>query len=238
MWHRPEWWVWLVAAISWLILIGNSVAGYVSPTSGAHDHHHMHSEPGLGSQILAGSIHWELMVLAMMLPIIIPSVKGVALRSLWRRRHRGVAGFLIGYMLPWTLIGILVCSILALASGLDLKWQAAVTAAVFVLAAVWQFSKYKKRAMTLCHRTMPLAPRGLKADRDCIKYGWRIGFSCCVNCLVLMIACTLAAHHPVALAVCGYLGYSEKYSWKPSPRLASAGILGLAVLFGSTPFIR
>lgn len=240
VWHHPEWWLWLVSAVAWVMLIGNNVTLLVSSESsvGGHDHHIHSASSSILASVLAGSIHWQLMVVAMTFPMLAPVVRGVAFRSLWRRRHRAIVAFLIGYLSTWTVIGFVVAGLLVIAPGLAGKWQAGLTVAAFALAFVWQFTRTKKRAMIKSHATMPLSPHGMKADRDCLIFGWRIGRTCNLNCWILMTACTLAAHSIIALAVCGYIGYSEKYSWRPNTKLTSLGIVGLIVVFGSPLITR
>ncbi len=57
---------------------------------------------------------WMLMVVAMMFPLVIGSVRTVAARSLWRRRHRAIAGFLTGYAGAWFLVGLVASMLIAL----------------------------------------------------------------------------------------------------------------------------
>ena len=79
-----------------------------------------------------------------------------------------------------------------------------IAAAAFLGAAAWQLSPLKRRALIACHRTLPLAPRGWRAHRDCLRYGWIIGCSCLWSCALLMIACAVAGHSlPVMLTATG-----------------------------------
>lgn len=247
LWRRPEWWALGLAAAAWAALVAADLAGHgAHGTHGAHaaggaHGHHGHAMPGGGdaaapgaaflAAVLRDTAHWQLMVLAMMLPVIVPSLRTVAFRSLWRRRHRAVAGFLAGYLAAWGLAGLAVCVLLA-AAPVPREWQAGAVAAAFVLAAGWQWTRLKRRALVACHRTMPLAPSGPRADRDCVAFGWRIGGSCCLGCWALMVACTLAGHSTLALAACGGIGLAERYSWRPNTKLLAAGILALALVFG------
>jgi predicted metal-binding membrane protein len=217
---------------AWAVLIATNVGGLGTKTADAHRHH----MDGIGTSILLGTAHWQLMVLAMMLPVVVPSLRAAAFRSLWRRRHRAVAGFLVGYLTVWALVGLAVCCILAWAPKLTHEWQREAAAGAFLLAACWHWSRIKQRALVACHRTIPLAPSGLRADRDCIVFGWQIGCACCLSCWVLMVACTLTGHSSVALLVCGLIGLAERYSWRPNTKLISFGILGQALAFGLLGF--
>lgn len=231
-WNHPEWWALGLAISAWATLIALNVGGLRTPSTDAH-RHHMGS---VSASILMGAAHWQLMVLAMMLPIIVPSLRVAAFRSLWWRRHRAVGGFLLGYLAVWTFVGLAASCLLAWAQNLTYEWQGEATAATFLLAACWQWSRIKQRALVTCHRTIPLAPSGLKADRDCVVYGWQIGCSCCLSCWALMIACTLTGHSIVALLACGSIGLAERYSWQPNSKLIGLGILCQALVFGFAGF--
>jgi hypothetical protein len=226
-WHRPEWWALGLAAAAWALLLAANLRTAVA----AGSHAHGHAAGGAGTALVAATAHWQLMVVAMMLPVVVPSLRFVAFRSYWRRRHRAVTGFLAGYLGVWALAGVAVSLPLAAAPGLAGRWPAAAVAGAFLLAAGWQWTRVKRRALVTCHRTAPLAPGGWRADRDCVLFGWRIGGSCCLSCWPLMLACTLAGHSTPALLVCGWIGWVERSSWRPNTRLLSAVIAALAVVF-------
>ena len=110
-WH-PEWWVYVVAGASavLLVLISLGAAGGAPAME-----HHMH--PGMSGMSMPSESespvaawsgawgHWALMVGAMMLPVAAPHVRVVAVRSLWSRRHRSAGLFLVGYLALWLLAG-------------------------------------------------------------------------------------------------------------------------------------
>ena len=73
-WRHPEWWVILIAAAAWALILRHAT--------------HAHTVPGVGHTIIAAAV----MVAAMMLPLTLANVRHVALSSLWRRRHRAAAG--------------------------------------------------------------------------------------------------------------------------------------------------
>ena len=182
-WRQPEWWSLAIAATAWVLMIR------------AHASGHAHHVPALTS--------WILMTLAMMLPMVIDPIRTAAKRSLWRRRHRAMVAFLIGYVGCWILLGLVV---LQIPHG---KWAAAIA---FVVAAVWQFTRAKRRALIACHRTMPLAPRGWRADRDCVRYGILTASSCIVSCWALMLACALSGHALLVTVGATAIGLTERYA--------------------------
>ena len=205
VWRHPEWWALALCAVAW--------AAMFRP----------HAQHG------ARLTNWIVMTVAMMLPLVIGPARFVAERSLWRRRHRAIAGFLIGYLAMWVFVGIAV-------SFLE---PGPVPAAVaFAVAGVWQLTRTKRVAMAACHRAMPLAPHGWRADRDCIGYGLMVGTYCVVSCWALMLACALMGHHLVAMAGISAFLYADRYM-RPRRLLFSAilfaAAVGVLVFFSLSP---
>jgi predicted metal-binding membrane protein len=191
-WRHPEWWSLAASAAAWLALALGASAG-----------HH--------ASAWDSASRWLLMIVAMMVPLVLGSVRVAAERSLWRRRDRAMALFIVGYLAPWLPVGLLAS---ALAAHVPLE-SPAVAAAAFGVAAAWQLTPMKRRALLACHRTAPLAPRGWRADRDCLRYGSMIGQSCLVGCWALMLACHLAGHGITTMACVGAVGVVERYIARP-----------------------
>lgn len=169
------------------------------------------------------------MVVAMMFPMVIEQVRFTAARNLWRRRHRAIAGFLLGYLGTWMLFGVAVSA----ASGLLPTQSRMWAAAGFFAALPWQFTPAKRRALTGCHRTMPFAPGGWRADRDCLRYGCAVGRSCVVSCWVLMLACALAGHGLAAMAGAAAVGWAERNRTRPGQPVLCAVIAALALAYAA-----
>lgn len=145
-------------------------------------------------------VDWAVMVAAMMLPLVFDHLQYAATRSLWRRRQRAMLGFLCGYVAVWMLAGI---AAMAAASVL--------TATVAVaIAFLWQLTPWKRRALVACHRTMPLAPEGWRADGDCLRCGWSIGSACVVTCGAMMLACVAIGHSLPAMVVVTMIAAVER----------------------------
>ena len=166
------------------------------------------------------------MVLAMMVPLQRFSIRVTATRSLWRRRDRAIGGFLIGYLSPWLLVGGCVAA-LEVALG-RLPWLGGVG---FGIAAVWQLTPVKARALRACHRSVPLAPRGWRADRDCFRFGWLTGGQCVLSCWALMLACVLAGHSLTAMVCVSIVGVAERYVFRPRQRAIFSPLLGIALVY-------
>lgn len=145
-----------------------------------HRHHHEAAAAGT-------LLHWTGMIAAMMFPLLIGNVRFVAGRSLWRRRHRAIALYLIGYLAPWLVYGAVAMVTLRY---LSLPESAA---AAFVIAALWQITPWKQSGLRDCHRTDPLAPFGWRADADSLRSGARSARSCLLSCWALMLPCAAGA---------------------------------------------
>jgi predicted metal-binding membrane protein len=226
-WRYPEWWTIALSAAAWGVLVAQELAG-----PGGH-HQLDQAAPGGLSAWLQHTGSWLLMVLAMMLPLVLFSVRVTAVRSVWRRRDRAIGGFLMGYLSPWLLAGALI-AVLDVTLGLDrwlqlLPWLGGVG---FGGAALWQLSPIRLRALRACHRTLPIAPRGWRADRDCFRFGWLIGGQCLVSCWALMVACVLAGHSLAAMVPVGGLGVAERYFMRPRQRALFSPLLGIALAYG------
>lgn len=138
------------------------------------------------------------MVLAMMLPVIAPQARQVAMRSLWRRRHRAMIGYLSGYLLVWAAVGVAIVGALHAA---DLAHPpVGVTVAALAAAALWQTSRPRRRVMRRCGSVQLGAARGLAADRDCAAAGSRSGLLCAFTCGPVMLAMAVGHHYPVLMA--------------------------------------
>jgi predicted metal-binding membrane protein len=164
------------------------------------------------------------------------SVRATAARSLWRRRHRAIGAFLAGYLGPWIAFGLA-----ASAAATTLRAQSppspALAAAGFVAALLWQVTAMKRRALVACHRTLPLAPDGWRADRDCLRYGWMVGRSCLVSCWALMLACALAGHSLPAMIGATGIGWAERNTARPNQFLLCACIVALALSCAVAPYV-
>lgn len=210
-WQWPEWWVAFFCAFGWYAMAVHSLR------FSSHGVHHRMS--------FFGELqYWVLMVLAMMLPFTRNSVRTVAFASLWPRRHRAIAFFLFGFLLPWTFLGVAA----ALLRGQSWSRNSAAPALMFFLASLWQFTPFQKRALVDCHRTAALAPLGWRADQDCLCFGARIGIACVANCWPLMLACALTGHGAVAMVGGMGLGLAERLPFRPASRWVIFGCLALA----------
>ncbi len=229
--RRPEHWLLGASLLAWSALLVMTWGGDPAGAAGGHRHAPAGSAPiaALGAHLG----HWMLMVVAMMLPLVFDPVRTVWSRSFRQRRGRAVCGFVVGYLSLWAATGLAVSTVLAVASSVGPS-PSTLAAVLFLLAAAWQGSRGKKRSLVACHATAPLAPRGMRADWHCVRYGLQIGSACAASCGLLMAACAATGHHLGVMLVCFWIALAERLAYRPSPRLlAAAGAgLGLAALAG------
>jgi hypothetical protein len=207
----PEIWMLAVSAAAWLVLVARA---------GVPSHH---AGPA------ANWRHWMIMVVAMMLPLQIDGVRLTSERSLRLRRQRAILGYLLGYLGVWALAGALLAWGFA-SWGIShrIEWTQG-TAIGFLLASAWLVSPWKAAAARMCHRTMPLAPVGWRADRDCLWSGCLSGCSCALNCWPLMLVCWLSAHSLIAMILAFGLGCVDRHG-APKYRLHATAAAAFGVL--------
>ena len=171
-WSHPELAAAAVAAGAWALLLGHA----------QHPH-------GPGEPYLANLSGWTVMAVAMMVPGALADVRIVALSSMWPRRQRTIAVFLGSYVCVWIAFGVVAVAVAAEAS----------VGVLLALAAAWELSAWKWRAVRRCHLIEALPPRGASADAACARAGLRYGWRCVVSCWPLMLAMAAAGHQAIAL---------------------------------------
>jgi predicted metal-binding membrane protein len=140
-----------------------------------------------------------------------PMLRYVAARSFAFRRMRALALFVIGLLCPWLAAGVLGVALLAAAPAPGGRFGAI----AFVLAALWEITPFKRRALRRCHRTMPLAADGWRADRDCFAFGCARGQDCLIGCWAMMLAVMFADHAPAAILVTQAMAFAQRRVREP-----------------------
>ncbi len=222
---HPEWWAAALAATAWAALFVSTIRDLAAEGLSGHDH-------GLGptSSRSPGAVlaAWAVMSVAMMVPLVVPTVRHVALSSLWGRRHRAAAAFLGGYLAVWTAAGLVIMGIVAALAALAGATVARATA--FGGAAVWQLTPFKRRFLRRCAYTSPLSPTGWRADRDCARFGGRIGLTCVATCWALMAATVASAHTLEMMLAVFAVQLHERYRRRPSLQSGALATAALGVL--------
>jgi hypothetical protein len=217
-WAHPEWWSIALSVAAWASLAAS--AGVV-----AFAGHHVTTHATASFVAYAGD--WLLMVVAMMFPLSVGAIQATAARSLWRRRHRAIAWWLVGYLAPWSGLGFSLWLITATLFTGDQSAPGVLIALAFAAAAIWHTTPTRARAVSGCHRTQPLAPTGWRANYDCVRYGWATGTNCVVACGALMAACSLLGHGLgglMAMVSVTAISLAERYMVRPDRRLLAAAV--------------
>lgn len=165
----------VLAAVAWVALL------LPAATAGGHVH--------AGPPTLSG---WVLMCVAMMVPVVLPAVRHVAVNSLRRRRVPAMGTFLLGYLAVWVLCGVVLVSAFARLPPLPLL------VAVLLAAVLWQLLPARGACLRACHRTIPLPPTGWRAAVGALRFGLWHGVACLGVCGPLMAVMAVpGTHHPL-----------------------------------------
>lgn len=239
--RRPTLWVELGVGAAWIALIlGSALAQGSSPAPawangalwvceiGSHGDGTGRAGGGAeGGSFLAGGPMWVLMATAMMVPASMPAVSHVGTKSLFWRRRRATAEFLAVFLALWIAVGAVVLEPLSAWGPVGSTYG---LAAALALAALWQLTPLKRKAMLACHRSRPLPPRGWRASAGVADFALHNGSACVASCWAMMLAASLAG--PTSLLwMGGMTGVMAAEKVAEKPRSASrrvAALLGLA----------
>jgi predicted metal-binding membrane protein len=185
---------------------------------------------GSASVIAGGAISmWALMVVAMMLPSSLTAVRHVGAGSLRWRRRRAMLTFVVGYLGVWVAFGGVVVLVLSVGPRFDTEL---VGAGALLLAAAWQLTGYKRRALGDCHRPARLPPRGWRATAGVLRFAWLNSLACVRSCWALMLAMALARSMTIfwMVAITGIVTV-EKFAAKPRQAARVSAVLLAAGAF-------
>jgi predicted metal-binding membrane protein len=227
----PEWWLSLVAAGGWLTLTAHtasSLAGRHRALAQTVASNHEHLASGLAGPF----VMWAAMI-AVMLPLIAPNVRYVAMRTPAPRRFRAAVDVVVGWLAIWAVAAV----VLADASWLATRALGAkIAIAGFVaLAIVWQYSRLKQLSVARCHRVFapPLDPAS--AAGACRGFGILLGTDCVASCWAVMALMAVAGHSLFAVAPAFWILWSERrlralHDPQPGQAAAVIAFAGLATL--------
>jgi predicted metal-binding membrane protein len=170
---------------------------------------------------------WELMVIAMMGPALLPAVGHASMNSLPWRRRRAMVEVVSAYLAVWTVFGFI-----ALGALRPLRDARAPLVVVLAFAALWELTPSKRRALRDCHRVVPLPPRGLGAEAAAVRFGLRQGTACMRSCWPLMLVMALLPMGQLWWMVgLTALVTSERFLDRPQHvRRVAAGALAIAAV--------
>jgi len=156
---------------------------------------------------------WSLMAAAMTLPTAMPATQHVAVNSFQRRQWAAVAEFAAVYLGVWLIFGIAGTAALSLLPSAS---PHTVFAFVLTLAAAYQLTPLKRRALNRCHRSSPLRPSGTRAVTTLARFAWINGSGCVGSCWAAMLVMLVAptARFGCALGLTAAMTY-EKLTRRP-----------------------
>jgi predicted metal-binding membrane protein len=208
--YSPHTWVYVTAAVAMIAVVVEHLRSHLGATQ-----HGMADMPGMAATRDIPEMHhvttslavswgwWVAMTAAMMLPVAAANVERIAAASLWRRRHVAPVEYVAGYLGVWSLYGLTVIWVVATV------WPAGVPALApaiaLVVAAVWQVTPVRKRALRSCARPAYVNVRGWRADRDCVLGGVAHGRRCVLTCAAAMAVMALAHSMILMLLLTGLL---------------------------------
>ena len=212
----------------------------------------MHAGPGgdlgsLGFYVTA----WIVMMAAMMFPSIAPMVRTYALVQ--RRRAAlgraegtaGIAAFVSGYLIAWTLFGLSAYAIFATVESLSLdalSWDGAgryLAAGVLAAAGVYQLTPAKDACLTRCRGPLDfLMERWRDGARGAVRLGVEHGAWCVGCCWALMAALFALGVMSVGWMafIAGLIATEKLLPWQPLPsRVIAATLAVLAIAVAAVP---
>jgi predicted metal-binding membrane protein len=196
---RPEWRIAVLALSAWLALLAGLGL------------HRTHLGPDHSPvDVLAGVPGWSVMVVAMMVPVTLPAVRYVGLNSMRSRRQRAMALYTAVYVGAWAVLGITALGADHLVREHLGLGDRAVLALTLAAAAAWQLTRAKRRALFACGTTVPLPPRGLRADVGCVRYALLQAWRCIQSCWALMLVMVAVGHSPPWMAALTALVVAEE----------------------------
>ncbi|MFF9159158.1 DUF2182 domain-containing protein [Streptomyces longwoodensis] len=230
-------------AVAWAMVLVIAATAWVLTVGQALD---MDVEPGtMGMALPLFLVLWLAMTAAMMLPSVAPVAvtwaRGIARRSSGAVRALRSTEFIAGYLVAWTVVGLLAYGGLTLTGDLvdrDPDAGRWIGAAAFALAGLYQLGPLKN--ICLRHCRSPMAQLVHYASyrprmRD-LRVGLHHGAYCVGCCWALMVVLIpLGVMNIVAMAGLAALIFLEKL-WYRGPRLARVAGVAFLVLAVLAPF--
>jgi predicted metal-binding membrane protein len=186
---------------------------------------------------------WVVMMAAMMLPSFAPTA--AVYTALVRREPSRVLLFAAGYLLVWSVAGVLAYGLFELGKSLfssALAWPSGgrwLAAAVLLLAALYQLTPFKRAFLTRCRSPLRFLHASWREDRfGAFAMGLRNG-GWCLGCSWALMA-ALFALGVMSLTWMGLIAvlvaFEKVGPWRRGARLATAGVLVvLAVVILTVP---
>ena len=236
----PERWVWLVAALGWVVLTAPLWGHLLGWHPSVDEHHTGATSPAgmptdmpmtatagpswlyeLGRHLLM----WTAMVLATMLPLVAWNLRQVGLRSPRTRRTIATVEVAVGWIAIWSAAGVVLSA--AAIMAMQTSFSAYAVGASVAVAVVWQFTAVRRVAVARCHRTFA-PPLGPTARRACLRFGGTLGSDCVLSCWAAMAVMTAAGHQLAVVLPVAWLSWRDRRRPHDRPGTwVSVAVLGL-----------
>lgn len=221
-----------VGLFVWLFLLLQPIfmTQFNMPVEG-HLHHHAHVQQSnsLWSVIVqAINIHWFLMLIAMMFPLLSDSVLFIWRKNFPRKRYLGLISFFLGYMFFWTLTGIGLLLATEILNNLFDHSKELILGSIFIALLFWQATPWKQVSLNRCHIPPIINPFGFQSVIDCFNYGLKKAFYCVGMCWPLMwISLFTMQQTMYFMPLFTFIMYFEQsLPWKPEQwRIPYLGLL-------------
>ncbi|MGN6276705.1 MAG: DUF2182 domain-containing protein, partial [Solirubrobacterales bacterium] len=240
--------LWILLALGAVLQTGSASAGGSQWSGGGPIWICMTGMAGMGSDLSGHAEHLALgdhsvsliatlsmpalMAAAMMVPPAMPAIWHVADSSFYWRRRRAVLEFVVAFVAVWAAYSVIVLG--ALGSG-GVPSSPFAAAGALALAALWQLTPAKRRALQACHRSKPLPPKGWRATLGTANFGLHNGTACLASCWAMMLTTAFAGPLRLAwMAALTGLITAERLSFKPrrASRRVAIALAGAALLAG------
>jgi predicted metal-binding membrane protein len=149
--------------------------------------------PGAAASFLG---MWVVMMVAMMLPSLIPVLRRYRQAVAWTRASRIdrlTAFVFIGYFFVWSVFGIVAFPLGMALAAIEMQQPALsravpiVAGAIVLIAGAFQFTTWKARRLACCREApVPLASNAAIAWRDGVRFGIHC-VTCCLNLMVILL---------------------------------------------------
>ncbi len=133
---------------------------------------------------------WTVMMMAMMLPAVLPALRSYRRAVAGARVHMLSARMAAAYLLVWALSGAMLFPIGVTLAHLEMQLPAFARAVptlaslVLLIAGALQLSRWKQRQLACCRHSSACHPRGTDA-RSAWRHGFDLGLKCCACCAPL-----------------------------------------------------
>jgi predicted metal-binding membrane protein len=172
---------------------------------------------------------WTLMSAAMMVPTTLPAVRHVCLNSIRRRRQWAMALYVGSFIGLWVGLGFVLLMGIRIAYSLGVTGRQ-LLAGTLAIGAVWQLTRWKRRALARCRRTLPLPPRGWAADIACARFALLQAGPCMLACWPLMLIVAVIGHGNLTImaSASGLVLAEGRTSARRALTLSAAAVLFVA----------